>query len=112
MEIFARLRARRKEQKKREKQRAKDAKRQAKANKKQAKEEITQDTFGADDVYDTEEERKGGKGRVILMIILILLCIIFAIELAGIGIKMIAPTSGAAEFIDNILNSLIHLITG
>ena len=101
-----------KEQKKREKQRAKDAKRQAKANKKQAKEEITQDTFGADDVYDTEEERKGGKGRVILMIILILLCIIFAIELAGIGIKMIAPTSGAAEFIDNILNSLIHLITG
>ena len=47
----------------------------------------------------------------ILMIILILLCLIFAVELAGIAIKMIAPTSGAAQFIDNILGNLVNMIT-
>ena len=101
-----------KEQKRREKEKAKEAKRQAKASRKQAKADDLLDPYDTEDEYGTEDDRKGGKGRVVLMIILILLCIIFAIELAGIGIKMIAPTSGAAEFIDNILNSLIHLITG
>ena len=65
-----------------------------------------------EDSYYEEPKKKGGVGRTILMIILILLCIVFALELAGIGIKLLAPTSGAAEFIDNILNSLIHMITG
>ena len=49
---------------------------------------------------------------MILVIILIILCLIFALELAGIGIKLLAPTSSAAEYIDNILNSIIHMITG
>ena len=99
-----------KELKKLEKEKAKEAKRLAKEQKREAKEAIVEDTFGEEE-YE-EEPRKGGAGRMILMIILIILCIIFALELAGIGIKLLAPTSGAAEFIDNILNSLIHTITG
>ena len=55
---------------------------------------------------------KGGAGRTILKILLIILIIIFVIELAGIAIKWLAPDSGAAEFIDNQLNRIIHLITG
>jgi len=55
---------------------------------------------------------KGGAGRTILKILLVILIIIFVIELAGIGIKWLAPDSGAAEFIDNQLNKVIHLITG
>ncbi|MDO4870115.1 MAG: hypothetical protein Q4A65_07540, partial [Bacillota bacterium] len=64
-------------------------------------------------VEETEEEvKKGGVGRVILKVILVLLIIIFALELAGIGIKFLAPQSQAAEGIDNQLNKIIHLITG
>ena len=55
---------------------------------------------------------KGGAGRTILKVLLVILIIIFVIELAGIGIKWLAPDSGAAEFIDNQLNKVIHLITG
>ena len=55
---------------------------------------------------------KGGVGRTILKVLLVILIIIFVIELAGIGIKWLAPDSGAAEFIDNQLNKVIHLITG
>lgn len=101
-----------KERKKYEKEQAKEAKRLAKEKKKEAKEALTEDTFGEDFFEEEEEPTKGGTGRIVLMIILIILCIIFALELAGIGIKLLAPTSGAAEFIDNILNSLIHAITG
>ena len=57
-------------------------------------------------------KEKGGAGRTILKVLLIILIIIFVIELAGIGIKWLAPDSGAAEFIDNQLNKVIHLITG
>jgi hypothetical protein len=55
---------------------------------------------------------KGGAGRTILKVLLVIPIIIFVIELAGIGIKWLAPDSGAAEFIDNQLNKVIHLITG
>ena len=55
---------------------------------------------------------KGGAGRTILKVLLIILIIIFVIELAGIAIKWLAPDSGAAGFIDNQLNKIIHLITG
>ena len=58
------------------------------------------------------EKEKGGAGRKILKVLLIILIIIFVIELAGIAIKWLAPDSGAAEFIDNQLNKIIHLITG
>ena len=57
-------------------------------------------------------KEKGGAGRTVLKVLLIILIIIFVIELAGIAIKWLAPDSGAAEFIDNQLNKIIHLITG
>ena len=103
-----------KEKKRLEKARAKEARRKMKEQKKAAKKGAADDTFGQDDIVAAEEEApaKGGKGRVVLMIILILLCIVFALELVGIGIKVFASTSPAAEFIDNILNSLIQMITG
>jgi len=105
------------ELKKQERAAAKEAKRLAKQKKKEEKQKVKEDTFGDEEtaglIEETDEpEKKGGKGRLVLMIILILLCIIFALELVGIGIKMFASTSAAAEFIDNILNSLIHMITG
>ena len=54
----------------------------------------------------------GGKGRIALKIILVLLIIILVIEVAGMGIRFLAPTSAAAEFIDNQLNKVIHMVTG
>ena len=56
--------------------------------------------------------KKGGAGRTVLKVLLIILIVIFVIELAGIGIKWLAPDSAAAEAIDNQLNKIIHLITG
>ena len=57
-------------------------------------------------------KEKGGAGRKVLKVLLVILIVIFVIELAGIAIKWLAPDSGAAEFIDNQLNKIIHLITG
>ena len=100
-----------KEQKRLAKEKAKEAKRKAKEEKKRGGAVAVNEAYTPDDVEE-EPKAKGGVGRTILMIILIILCIVFALELAGIGIKLLAPTSGAAEFIDNILNNLIHMITG
>ncbi len=88
-----------KAQKSLEKEKAKEAK----AAKKKSK-----DNF--DEVDDDDEE--GGKGRVFLKIILALLIVILVIEVAGMGIRFLAPQSKAAEFIDNQLNKVIQLITG
>ena len=41
-----------------------------------------------------------------------LLIVILAVEVAGMGIKFLAPQSKAAEFIDSQLNKVIQLITG
>ena len=103
-----------KERKRLEKEQAKEAKRLAKEQKQEAKRTSVEEDFDGIGEYADEPVKpsKGGVGRTILMIILIILCIIFALELAGIGIKLLAPTSGAAEFIDNILNNMIHMITG
>ena len=70
--------------------------------------------FAGEDSGEEEEEgrEKGGAGRIVLKVLLVILIVIFAVELAGIGIKFLAPNSGAAEFIDNQLNKVIHLITG
>ena len=57
-------------------------------------------------------KEKGGAGRKVLKVLLVILIVILVIELAGIAIKWLAPDSGAAEFIDNQLNKIIHLITG
>ena len=86
---------------------AKAAKAAAKAEKAAAKE-----AKKAAKKAEEQEKPSGGAGRTILKILLIILIIIFIIELAGIGIKWLAPDSGAAQFIDNQLNNVIQLITG
>ncbi len=96
------LKQREKEQKRLEKQRAKEEKR-AKAKKGDV-------DFGDDDVY--EDDNSGGKGRIALKVILIILVVILAVEVVGMGIRFIAPQSKAAEFIDSQLNKVIQLITG
>jgi len=88
-----------KEQKRLEKEKAREAKAAKKREKKEQEE--TED-----------EEESGGKGRIVLKVILVLLIIILVIEVAGMGIRFLAPNSGAAEFIDNQLNKVIHMITG
>ena len=64
------------------------------------------------DENSEEGKEKSGAGRIILKVLLIILIVIFAAELAGIGIKFLAPNSKAADVIDNQLNKVIHLITG
>ncbi|MBQ3185762.1 MAG: hypothetical protein IJB54_07280, partial [Firmicutes bacterium] len=93
---------REKEQKRLEKEKAKEAK--AAAKKSKSKNDFVED-------YD-EDEEEGGKGRIVLKIILALLIIILVIEVAGMGIRFLAPQSKAAEFIDTQLNKVIQLITG
>lgn len=90
-----------KEQKRLEKEKAKEEK----ASKKKAKHDRAEE--GADG-----EEEKGGAGRVVLKIVLVLLIIILAVEIVGMGIRFLAPQSPAAEFIDQQLNKVIQLITG
>lgn len=96
------LKQRAKEQKRLEKERAKEEK----AARKQAKKDYIVD--GAE--HDEDEE--GGKGRIVLKVILVILIIVLAIEVVGMGIRFLAPQSKAAEFIDNQLNKVIQLITG
>ena len=57
-----------------------------------------------------EEEIQGGKGRTFLKICLVVLVILLVIEVAGVAIKIAAPTSGAANFIDNQLEKVFQLI--
>jgi hypothetical protein len=56
-----------------------------------------------------EEEFKGGKGRTFLKVFLVILVMLLVIEVAGIAVKIAAPTSGAAEFIDNQLHKVFQL---
>ncbi len=100
------LKERAKEQKRLEKERAKEEK----AARKKAK----RDYIEEDDDYDTDDRdsREGGKGRIVLKVILVILIIILAVEVIGMGIRFLAPQSKAAEFIDNQLNKVIQLITG
>lgn len=91
-----------KEQKRLEKERAKEEKASAKKAKKAKNDYIEED----------DDEEEGGKGRIVLKIILALLIIILVVEVAGMGIRFLAPQSKAAEFIDTQLNKVIQLITG
>ena len=59
---------------------------------------------------EEEEEIKGGKGRTFLKICLVILILLLVIEVAGVAIKIAAPTSGAANFIDNQLEKVFQLI--
>ena len=99
-----------KELKKREKEQRRLEKERAKEAKILAKRDADFDNVVSDEVDDYEE--KGGKGRIVLKVILIVLIVILAVEVIGMGIRFIAPQSKAAEFIDNQLNKVIHLITG
>lgn len=61
---------------------------------------------------EDEEEDKGGKGRIVLKVCLVVLIILLIMEIAGVVIKIAAPNSGAAKFIDSQLNNVIHLFSG
>lgn len=61
-------------------------------------------------VEEEEEEIKGGKGRLILKICLVILIILLLIEIAGIGVKILAPTSGAADFIDVQIKKVFDML--
>lgn len=63
----------------------------------------------AEEIED-EEEVQGGKGRTFLKICLVILVILLVIEIAGVAIKIVAPTSGANDFIDKQLNKVFQLI--
>lgn len=97
-----------KEMKQREKEQKRIEKEQAKENKARKKKE-KRDYIEAD---DDEYEETGGKGRIALKIILVVLIVILVAEVVGMGIRFLAPQSKAAELIDNQLNKIIQLITG
>ncbi len=61
---------------------------------------------------EEEEEEHGGKGRVVLKVLLVILVILLALEVTGVVIKLAAPTSGAANFIDKQLTKVFQLISG
>lgn len=67
---------------------------------------------GLDAEKEEAEETNGGKGRTVLKILLVILIILLALEIAGVVIKIAAPTSGAANFIDDQLNKVFQLISG
>ena len=93
--------------KKEKKQRAKEQKRLEKERKKSKK------NSGAEGIAEfADEDEDEGKGRIVLKIILAILIIILVVEVAGMGIRFLAPQSKAAEFIDVQLNKVIQLITG
>ncbi|NLD19406.1 MAG: zinc-ribbon domain-containing protein [Clostridiales bacterium] len=100
--------------KKEQKQRAKEQKRLEKQRTKEAK--VARKRGDADfsdaAAVDGEREEKSGKGRVVLKVVLIILIVILAVEVVGMGIKFLAPQSKAAEIIDTQLNKVIQLITG
>ena len=66
--------------------------------------------LGAVAEEEEEEEVQGGKGRTFLKICLVILVILLVLEVAGVAIKIAAPTSGAANFIDNQLEKVFMLI--
>lgn len=65
-----------------------------------------------DEEDDDEEDEKSGKGRIVLKVCLVILIILLAMEITGVVIKIAAPNSGAAKFIDTQLNKVIHVFTG
>lgn len=92
-----------KEAKAAKKAEAKAAKAEAKAAKKNKKD---------GELEEDEAPAKGGIGRKILVVLLILLCLVLAAEVVGIGVHYVAPQSKVAEIVDTQLNKVIHKITG
>lgn len=56
----------------------------------------------------TMREKKLNKGLVILIIVVSIPFLLLAMEVAGVIIKIVAPDSGFAQFIDSILNWIIR----
>lgn len=96
-------RAAAKEAKAAKKAEAKAAKAEAKAAKRNKK---------STEPEGSEAPAKGGVGRKILIVLLILLCLVLAIEVVGIGVHYVAPQSKVAEIVDTQLNKVIHKLTG
>lgn len=86
----------RKEMKRREKEQKRLAKEKAKEEKILSKRDAEFDNIKSRDVENYDEE-KGGKGRLALKIILVVLIVILAVEVVGMGIRFIAPQSKATE---------------
>ncbi|MBP3385006.1 MAG: zinc-ribbon domain-containing protein [Firmicutes bacterium] len=63
-------------------------------------------------VSEEAEEEPHGKGRTVLKVLLVILIILLVLEIAGVAIKLLAPTSNAANFIDNQLTKVFQLISG
>lgn len=61
---------------------------------------------------EDEEAETSGKGRVVLKVLLVILIILLTVEIAGVLIKVIAPTSQAAKTIDTQLTKVIQFFTG
>ncbi len=98
-----------------QKKKAKEQKKLEKKNAKLAEKGGMPEAVPADEVHEDEEyhdDSEDGKGGIVLKIILALLIIILAVEVAGIAIKSLLPHSKAAEFIDTQLNKVIQMITG
>lgn len=74
---------------------------------------VSEGTAAAEKEKEKEEEEvvKGGKGRLILKIFLVILIILLLIEVAGIGIKIFAPTSEAADYIDVQIKKVFDLLS-
>lgn len=70
---------------------------------------VTEEAAAAE-AEEEEQHESGGKGRVVLKIFLVILIILLALEVAGVVIKIAAPTSGAADFIDTQLHKLFQLV--
>lgn len=66
----------------------------------------------AAEVVEEAVEEHHGKGRTVLKVLLVILIILLALEVAGVAIKLLAPTSNAANFIDNQLTKVFQLISG
>lgn len=97
-----------------EEQSAKRRKRKGSASSDTAEHEAVKQQEEAEDDEDDdeEEEETGGKGRIVLKICLVILIILLALEIAGVVIKVAAPNSEAAKFIDSQLNKVIQMVTG
>ncbi|MBQ0079357.1 MAG: zinc-ribbon domain-containing protein [Eubacterium sp.] len=86
----------------------KEMKAEAKAAKAAAKAEAKAAKIAAKE----EAKAEGGKGSIVLKIVLILLCLVLAAEVAGIAVHFVAPQSKIAELVDTQLNTVLHKITG
>ena len=66
------------------------------------------DGSGSSDDGVKAPEKKRGKGRVVLNIILVILILLLLCELAIVGVKFLMPDSAAAQWIDSTAVKVIQ----